>query len=99
VRIAVGEDQVAQARDVLADWERTRAPRANRLSRTFRKQVVIALVIAAVLSAGHALLTGRRLDQIDWGGIAEELLLLWLVSLVVLANLGRLSRKRRQQGR
>ncbi|NQU75606.1 MAG: DUF2007 domain-containing protein [Planctomycetes bacterium] len=95
VRIAVPEDQAPQARSVLADWERSCAPRADRLAKSFGRQAVIALVIAVVISTAHRLLVDRTLDQIDWGGIALELLFLWFVTLAVLANLGRLTRKQR----
>ena len=94
VRIAVPEDQVPQARDVLAEWERSSAPRADRLAKTFWRHVLVAMVIAAGITTAHRLLVHRTLDQIDWGHVATEFMILSFVTLVVLANFARLTRKR-----
>ena len=93
VRISVPKDQAPQARAVLADWERSCAPRADQLAKSFRKQAVISLAIAVVISMAYRLLVDRTLARIDWD-IVPGLLFLWFVTLVILANAGRITGKR-----
>ena len=92
VRIAVPKDQASEARSILADWERSCAPRADRLARSFRKQAAASLAIAIAVMAAYRLLVDGTLAGIDWN-IIPGVLFLWFITLVILANATRITGK------
>jgi len=88
VRIAVPDEQVAEAKEILAEWDREALPKVQRLSRQVQKQFFLAaggaLIVAAVPFA---------LGYLLW--VLPTFLVVW-VALVVL--FGVRERARMQRG-
>ena len=78
VRISVPDEQVADARRVLAEWDREVGPNVAALSRQVRRQFLLAAVPAIVVAA---LLLGLRAP---WALAFLIPLLVWFVGLVAI---------------
>ena len=82
VRIAVPQEQVEKAAEVLRQWEDCSKGPVEEYARKLRSQVLLAFLVAAIVGFGMILLGKFDMEDI------YVLFLVWLGSFVLIANRG-----------
>ena len=84
VRIAVPEDQAAEAQRVLLEWDREAAPHVGELARVVRRQFALAALVAVAFGTVF-FVRGEGAEDVPW----ILLPLVWFLALLALGVLER----------